>query len=166
MRSLQEFGRHRDSPMVVVERVMNAAPFRAFRALSDPWLMPAWVVGATHIRDVDEEWPAEGARLHHKIGAWPLALSDTTSVVECEPPNRLVLQGRAYPFGQVRIELTVRSHDDGALVIMAEAPIQGLVLALDNPVQRRILKARNRESLDRLAAIAEHRWKRVHSESA
>jgi hypothetical protein len=125
--------------------------------MSDAWLIPVWVVGATHIRDVDEGWPGPGSRLQHKVGAWPFALSDSTAVVETEPPNRFVLQGRAYPFGEVRIELTVSAQAAGSLVCMGEAPTRGLAYVLDNPLQRRILLARNRESLDRLAAIAEHR---------
>jgi uncharacterized protein YndB with AHSA1/START domain len=136
---------------------MQADLARVFDVISDPWLIPVWVVGATHIRDVDSEWPSPGSRLHHKVGAWPLALSDSTAVVDYEPPRRLVLQGRAYPFGEVRIELTVSAAANGSLVRMGETPTHGVAYALDNPVQRRILRARNRESLDRLAAIAEHR---------
>lgn len=140
---------------------MDASPERVFAALSDAWLLPVWVVGATHIRAVDENWPARGALVYHQVGAWPLAISDSTAVVEVEPPTKLVLQGRAYPAGEVRIELTVAADGDGALVRMGEAPTYGPARVLDNPLLRRLLTARNRESLDRLAAIAEHR--REHS---
>jgi hypothetical protein len=140
-----------------VERTIQADPVQVFNAMSDAWLIPVWVVGATHIRDVDSEWPSPGSRLHHKVGAWPLALSDSTAVVECESPGRLVLQGRAYPFGEARIELSVWSAPAGSLVRLGETPTHGLAYAFDNPLQRRVLRARNRESLDRLAAIAENR---------
>jgi uncharacterized protein YndB with AHSA1/START domain len=141
----------------VVEREMDASVSQVFDAMSDAWLFPTWVVGATHIRDVDDNWPQPGSQLHHKLGAWPVALSDTTTVVECKPPDRLTLRGRAYPFGEVCIELRVTSRRDKAVVRMAEGPIRGLAQYIDNPLQRRLLLARNRESLDRLAAIAEHR---------
>jgi uncharacterized protein YndB with AHSA1/START domain len=150
--------------LTVVERVVEAAPARTFAAMSDAWLIPVWVVGATHVRDVDESWPAPGARLHHKVGAWPLALSDSTGIVTYEPPWRLVLQGRAYPFGEVRIELTVTAEGERSKVCMGEAPTRGLAYLLDSPALRAVLRARNRESLDRLAAIAEHRRERSEPE--
>jgi hypothetical protein len=40
---------------------------------------------------------------------------------------------------------------------MAEAPSYGTARVLDNPVQRWLLAARNRESRSRLAAIVENR---------
>jgi uncharacterized protein YndB with AHSA1/START domain len=144
-------------PLTAVDRVVHAEPERVFHVLSDAWLMPVWVVGATHIRDVDQTWPQPRSRMHHQVGAWPMAISDSTAVVAHEPPHRFVLQGRAWPAGEVRIELTVEPHADGALVRMAEAPSYGLARVLDNPLQRKVLAARNRESLARLAAIVENR---------
>lgn len=144
-------------PMTTVERVIAGEPERVFEVLTDAWLMPVWVVGATHIRDVDAGWPAPPARMHHQVGPWPLSLSDSTAVVECERPRRFVLQGRAWPLGEVRIELTVEPHPDGSRVTMAEAPSHGAARMLDNPVQRKLLAARNRESLARLAAVVENR---------
>jgi uncharacterized protein YndB with AHSA1/START domain len=144
-------------PMTSVERVIAATPEQVWAVLSDGWLYPVWVVGATHMRNVDDGWPAPGARLHHQVGAWPMMLSDTTEVVRADPKRQLVLQGRAWPAGEVRIELTIESHAQGSLVRMAEGPTHGPAHFLDNPVQRKILAARNRESLGRLASIAETR---------
>lgn len=143
--------------MTAVTRSMDAPPERVFAAMTDAWLFPVWVVGATHIRDVDEDWPAVGARLHHQIGAWPFAVSNSTAILEHDAPNRLVLQARIWPFGEARVELAVRQEGSGSSVRMAEAVARGIVAVLDNPLQRKLLTARNRESLDRLAAIAENR---------
>jgi hypothetical protein len=140
-----------------VQLSMAGDPDRVWQILSDGWLYPVWVVGATHMRDVDETWPQVGARLHHQVGAWPFALSDTTEVIESEPPRLLRLLGRAWPAGEVHIDLTIEPHSDGALVTMAEAPVRGPARVLDNPLQRKLLMARNRESLTRLAAIVENR---------
>lgn len=150
-------GREPKRPLTSVERVVHADPERVFHVLTDAWLMPVWVVGATHIRDVDESWPRPHARMHHQVGPWPISISDSTAVVECDPPRRFVLQGRAFPAGEVRIELTVEPHPDGSLVRMAEGPSYGAVRVLDNPLQRRLLAARNRESLARLADIVQNR---------
>ena len=53
-------------------RVMNATPDQVWEVLSDGWLYPLWVVGASRMREVDDAWPALGARLHHSVGTWPL----------------------------------------------------------------------------------------------
>lgn len=138
-------------------RVIAATPERVFAALSDAWLFPVWVVGATHVRNVDDSWPQPGSAMYHQVGAWPISISDATRVVVYEPPTRMVMQAGLYPFGQARVELTVTPTDGGSLVRMAERPTHGLGRLIDNPVQRRLLRARNRESLDRLAALAENR---------
>lgn len=143
--------------MTTVEKRIAAAPDEVFDVLADGWLFPVWVVGATHMREVDAGWPSPGTRLHHQVGPWPLSISDTTQVLEGDPPRRLVLQARGYPFGQVRIVLTVEPDPGGSLVRMAEAPTHGLVKYLDNPLLRALLTWRNRECLNRLADIAEHR---------
>src|SRR3954471_9339924 len=47
--------------MPSVSRSIGAAPDEVFAQLADGWIYGAWVVGASHIRDVDAEWPAVGA---------------------------------------------------------------------------------------------------------
>jgi uncharacterized protein YndB with AHSA1/START domain len=150
-------GRGTGVPLTTVDRHVDAPPERVFAALSDGWLLPVWVVGATHIRDVDENWPEPGSRAHHQVGPWPVSIADSTAVVDCEPPRRLVLQARAYPVGEARVDITVEPDGTGSRVVMAEAPTHGAARLLDNPLQRWVLAARNRESLARLAALAEHR---------
>ena len=155
-----KLGRGKDRPRTEVSAYVDAPPERVFEVVSDAWLLPVWVVGATHIRDVDENWPAPGAVVHHQVGAWPLAISDVTAVVECEAPHRLVLQGRAWPFGEVYIQLTVEPDGAGSSITMGEAPSYGAARLLDNPVQRWLLTRRNRESLARLRSIVENRRER------
>ncbi|HZC69657.1 MAG TPA: SRPBCC family protein [Jatrophihabitans sp.] len=150
-------GRGKERQLTTVERRIEAPVEQVFGTLADPWLIPVWVVGATHIRNVDAEWPAPHSRIHHQVGAWPLSISDSTAVVRYEEPSVLVLQGRAWPIGEVRIELTVQPDGAGSLVRMGEAPTYGTARILDNPLQRKLLAARNRESLARLAAVAENR---------
>jgi len=144
--------------MTVVERRIEAPIEQVFEAMTDGWLLPVWVVGATHMRDVDSAWPAPGAKVHHQVGAWPFALSDDTEVLEYERPSRFVLQAAAWPFGEARISFRLRPDGPGAThVEMEEGAVRGPGRWLDNPVQRRVLVARNHETLDRLASIAENR---------
>jgi uncharacterized protein YndB with AHSA1/START domain len=152
-----KLGRGKDRPRTEIRQRIDAPPDRVFGVLSDAWLLPVWVVGATHIRDVDDTWPKPGSMVHHQVGAWPLAISDVTAVVECSPPTRLVLQGRAWPFGEVYIELTVTPDGDGSVVTIGEAPSYGAARVADNPLQRWLLAQRNRESLQRLRSLVENR---------
>ncbi|WP_181779730.1 SRPBCC family protein [Pseudonocardia pini] len=56
---------------VQVRRRIPASPERVFAVLSDGWSYPLWVVGVTHMRAVDQGYPAVGTRLHHSVGTWP-----------------------------------------------------------------------------------------------
>jgi uncharacterized protein YndB with AHSA1/START domain len=144
--------------MAVVTRDLTVAPERAFAVLADGWLYGLWVVGASHIRDVDADWPAVGSSIHHAFGAWPLLIRDQTEVLECAPPNRLVLQARAWPAGQARIELSIEAiRDGGSRVSMTEYPVTGIGAAVHNPGFDALIARRNVESLARFAALAERR---------
>lgn len=141
----------------VVECVIGAEPAHVFEILADGWLYPLWVVGATHMRMVDAQWPRPGARLHHKVGVWPLALEDTTEVEEVEPRRRLVLIAHGGPAGSARIVIDLKTVDGGTRVRMAERAISGPGRLIPKAVQAVLLRPRNTESLQRLRAIAENR---------
>lgn len=147
----------RDPVMVGETRFVAAPPERVFAELSDAWMFPAWVVGASHIRGVDEDWPRAGSRLHHQVGAWPVAINDSTEVLECDAPRRLRLHARAWPAGEAEVDIRVEAEGDGSRVTMLEAPCRGPGRWLDNPLQRYVLRRRNREALARLATIVENR---------
>lgn len=141
-----------------VSETMAAEPSDVFAELSDGWGYVGWVVGATHIRDVDERWPSPGAAIHHQVGAWPLRLSDRTIALECEPDRRLVLKARAWPMGEARVELLlVHETPTTTRVYLREGPSDGPARALDNKAMRWMLRHRNIESLRRLRDRVEHR---------
>lgn len=140
-----------------VGKFMAAPPEKVWAELSDGWMYTGWVVGASHIRTVDENWPSTGARLHHQVGVWPMVVSDSTAVVESQPPRRLVLQARAWPAGEARVVLTVTPEGAGTMVRMQEWATNGPGKWLQTPVQDALLRLRNTECLERLASIAENR---------
>lgn len=147
--------------MAIVYRDLPVPPEAAFEVLSDGWLYGLWVVGASHIRDVDDTWPAVGARIHHAFGAWPVLLRDQTTVMESEPPHRLVLQARAWPAGQARIVLTLDPvREDGSRMGIEEYPVTGIGALLNNPLADKFLHRRNVETLARFSALVEHRARR------
>jgi hypothetical protein len=114
-----------------------------------------WVVGASRMRDVEEGWPAPGTRLHHSFGMWPLLLDDTTEVLGIEPGQRLVLEARGWPVGKARVDISVKADGDGSLVSIDEDVTDGPAKFVPEPVRVAGIDVRNRETLRRLAYLAE-----------
>ncbi|MGA9748240.1 MAG: SRPBCC family protein [Nocardioides sp.] len=139
------------------ERMVHALPAQVWDVLSDGWLYPVWVVGATRMRDVDLPWPAVGARLHHSIGVWPLVVSDTTEVLECEPGRLLRLRARGWPLGEAEVTITLSAEGSGTAVSIDEDAVAGPGRLMPEPLRAVPIKVRNVETLRRLAFVAEHR---------
>jgi uncharacterized protein YndB with AHSA1/START domain len=140
---------------MAVQRRLNCSPEQVFAVLHDGWLYPLWVVGASRMRGVDEAWPAPGTKLHHSFGVWPLLIDDTTKVLELESGRRLVLEARGWPVGQARVEITVEATGGGSLVSIAEDVSDGPARLVPQPVRVAGIDVRNRETLRRLAYLAE-----------
>ena len=130
-------------------------PDRVFKVLADGWMYTGWVVGASHIRAVEPSWPRAGSRIHHSFGVWPLVIKDETSVEASEPSSHLVLLANGRPLGQARVDIRLEPDRDGTRVTMAETVLKGPGQMLPKPVLDWFIKARNRESLARLAMLAE-----------
>jgi polyketide cyclase/dehydrase/lipid transport protein len=143
--------------MAVVTQHVLATPQEVFDVLSNGWCYPSWVVGASHVRAVEPDWPAVGTRIHHSSGVWPVLLNDETRVESSEPPNRLVLLARGRPWGEARVALTMSEQDGGTLVTLEEEPVSGPGAWAHNRLSEALLKARNVEALARLAAMSERR---------
>jgi hypothetical protein len=128
---------------------------RLWEVLADGWTYAAWVVGASHIRDVDLSWPEPGSRLHHSVGPWPLLVKDYTEVLACERPTHLELRARTWPVGEARVVFDLEPQGtDRCTVTMTEYPTRGPAAWAHNPVFEALLGARNRETLRRLADYA------------
>ena len=143
--------------MISVERVVNTTPQRVWDVLSDGWLYPLWVVGASRMREVEDEWPAVGSKLHHSVGVWPALIDDNTEVTDCEPLQLLALRARAWPLGEAAVRLTLSNAGASTRVVMEEDAISGPGKVVPTPVRAPGLKWRNTEALRRLAFIAERR---------
>jgi hypothetical protein len=143
--------------MSTTRRVMQAAPDQVWAVLADGWLYPLWVVGATRMRDVDDHWPAPGARLHHSVGSWPLILDDITEVVESTPGLRLAMKAHAWPAGRADVTITLQPQGADTEVVMEEQASAGPGALVPQVLQDPLLDRRNTESLRRLAFLAERR---------
>lgn len=144
--------------MTEVRGQVQAGADRVFAELADGWAYVGWVVGASHIRDVDASWPLVGSKIHHKVGVWPADVSDFTESLACEPDHRLLLRARGWPLGEALVEILLEPAGPAVTeVIIREAPSAGPGHWLDNPILRLLLRLRNRETLRRLRDRVEHR---------
>jgi hypothetical protein len=151
---------------MAVRRLFNCSAEQVFAVLHDGWTYPVWVVGASRMRDVDPGWPAPGTKLHHSFGMWPLLIDDTTEAIEIEPGQRLVLEARGWPVGKARVEITVNAAAHGSLVSIAEDVTDGPGQLVPQPVRVAGIDVRNRETLRRLAYLAESSHPRLATRSS
>ncbi|MCA1981424.1 MAG: SRPBCC family protein [Nocardioides sp.] len=142
--------------MIRVERHVAATPQDVWAVLADGWLYALWVVGATSLRDVEESWPAEGARIHHSVGAWPAVVHDATKVLEVEPERMLYLRAALWPAGEANVRMTLAPDGDGTRVVMEEEVASGPMALIPKLAYGPLLKWRNVESTRRLANLAEN----------
>lgn len=143
--------------MSTTSRPVAATPEQVWEVLSDGWLYPLFVVGAARMRDVDDTWPAVGARLHHSVGSWPLLIDDTTEVLEVEENRRLLLLARGWPAGQAHVDISLQPSGGTTVVTMTEDATAGPGLLVPKPLRDAQLHVRNVEALRRLAFVVEGR---------
>lgn len=145
--------------MIATSATFEATRAQVWAVLSDGWLYAGWVVGASRIRRVDPQWPAEGAKIHHSVGSWPLLLDDDTEVLTCRPDRLLRLLARTRPVGEslVEIELKDRPGLGGCTVELREDTVSGPGLLIPAPLRQLALSPRNRESLRRLEYLVRGR---------
>lgn len=134
---------------------MDVPAESVFAVLSDPRSFARWVVGSREIRRADPDWPAVGTAFEHKVGIWPITLSDHSEVVETTPPHLLKLLVKARPFSKAYVTLRLRAVARGTRVEMDEVAADTRSMLLLNPLTDPLIRLRNRESLRRLKALAE-----------
>ena len=143
--------------MAINEVHINADRGAVWDVLADGWRYTNWVVGTSHMRAVEAEWPAVGSRIFHAAGVWPVMTRDETEVTRVDPGERLELIARGRPMGEAAIVIELADEDGGCHVTMHETPIAGIGQKLHNPATEALLVRRNTESLARLAALCERR---------
>jgi uncharacterized protein YndB with AHSA1/START domain len=155
---------HAREPGPTISREVAAPPSAVWAVLADGWSYANWVVGAARVRDVDADWPAAGAKVHHSFGLWPLLIQDFTRVERVEDRSELVLTARGWPAGEAHVHLSIRPDGpDRSVVAITEDAVSGPGRLVPPPVRHLLLGPRNRETLHRLALLAEghHREQRI-----
>jgi carbon monoxide dehydrogenase subunit G len=142
--------------MATNKRFMPVPPEAVWDVLADPGSYGYWVVGSKVIRDAEPEWPANGSKFHHTIGAGPFTVSDHTEVVQADRPTYFQLRAKGRPAGTatVTMRMTPRPEAGGTLVQMTENPDGPFGALALNPLTHVFTIARNAESLMRLEELA------------
>jgi hypothetical protein len=149
---------HAHEPGPTVSREVNAPADVVWSVLADGWTFGGWVFGTAHIRDVDSRWPAPFATLHFSFGVWPFLLTDETRVERSLRNRELVLTARAWPAGSSHVHISVEARGRTRCVIwLTEDIISGPARLIPPFLRHLLLAPKNRESLNRLALIAEGR---------
>nr|NLD40467.1 SRPBCC family protein [Actinomycetales bacterium] len=166
-RDPREEQRHRRDPGPTISRNVKAPALALWAVLADGWSYATWVVGASRVRDVDEGWPTPESRIHHSFGLWPATIEDTTRVVLAEEPTEMVLVARGWPVGEARVRLSIApTGTETCTVTMTEDAIRGPGKLIPAPVRRVLIAPRNKESLHRLALLAEGRHRNRDDDAA
>jgi uncharacterized protein YndB with AHSA1/START domain len=141
--------------MAYTARQIAADRDTVFAVLADPHTYPAWLVGNAEVQEVDADWPRPGSAFRHRVGVWPLTITDVTTLDAIEPTRMLRLLVRARPL--IRAVATFRLAGDGdtTFVSLEEEPAVRFIGALVRPVVDPIIHFRNHASLRRLAAFVE-----------
>jgi len=143
--------------MATNTRTFKASPEQVWSILADGWLYPVWVVGASRMREVDDDWPAVGSKLHHSVGLWPLLIDDYTEVTDAIPGVSMSLRARAWPVGEGAVVIRLRPMGSETEVRIDEDAVSGPGRLVPPPLRGATLKWRNVETLSRLAYLAERR---------
>lgn len=147
---------HGKDPGPTVSRSVAAPPAAVWAVLSDGWSYANWVVGAARVRDVEPEWPAQGARVHHSFGLWPVLIQDFTRVERSVAPEELELTARGWPAGEAHVHISVRPEGlQGSVITITEDAVSGPGRLIPPPLRHVLIAPRNRETLHRLALLAE-----------
>jgi uncharacterized protein YndB with AHSA1/START domain len=141
------------------EIVIDAPPEKVYEVLMDPSAFPQWVVGAKQLRGVDRKWPRNGARFHHKVGAGPVTLADSTKILEKKENRRVVLEVRIRPVGvgKVTLDLKPKQRRRKTKVVMTEDLTRGPASWVRRPIRSAAISARNAVSLRRLRRLVASR---------
>jgi hypothetical protein len=142
--------------LIEVHAETTATPQQVMEVLEDGWLYALWVVGASHIRDVDPGWPKAGTKIHHAVGMWPFLLKDATESRSYDPDGSLELVARGWPIGEAFVRIEVAGTATGSRITMGERVISGPDKII-RPLESFLVPPRNREALHRLVAIVEGR---------
>ena len=140
--------------MATTVRSMEATPQEVFGTLLDPFMYAEWVVGAKLIRGADDNWPAVGSALYHRVGAGEADLKDKSEILELDVPRLISLRTFVRPLGIARVVIEVAADGDRrSRVSIFEEPEAGTRMRMLSKLLDPVIHVRNMESLRRLERV-------------
>lgn len=144
--------------MSTVARDVRADLDDVWAVLSDATTYGDWVVGTSRTEPLDAAFPAPHSRLRYQVLRRPLAVRGETEILELDRPRTVLMEAKAPPLGTIHIRISTTATTNGDThVALEEHPRTGLVRWAHNPVLDLLVAARNKETLRRLARLAEQR---------
>jgi carbon monoxide dehydrogenase subunit G len=141
--------------VAVLNLLIDSPKDAVWRVLSDGWTYARWVAGTQSIREVDENWPEVGSKIHFTAGLGPLRLDDVTYVRNVGD-DHLELQAHAGDFGSARVSIRLLDWGEGStLVIIDEHPLTGPPARFHNALVELMLRLRNRRMAASLKGVVE-----------
>jgi hypothetical protein len=83
--------------MAVLNVLVDRRPREVWDVLADGRSYAEWVLGTRNIRDVDPDWPGQGAEIRYAVGIGRWTFEDITTVRLAEPGRRLEVEAHARP---------------------------------------------------------------------
>ncbi|ASN22220.1 SRPBCC family protein [Arthrobacter sp. YN] len=141
--------------MSTVTQLFRSPAANVWEVIEDGWLYSGWVVGASRIRAVDDQWPQVGSKLHHSVGSWPFLIDDSSRVTAVEPGRKLEILAKGWPLGEARILITLEDLGGSQCrVSIAEDAVRGPGKLIPKALRDPVIAVRNRETLKRLELMA------------
>lgn len=141
--------------MAVLNLLIDQPKSAVWDVLCDGYSYARWVAGTQQIREVDDDWPRVGTKIHFTAGLGPLKIEDVTYVRRLEE-DQLELEAYAGKIGSARVSISVRDWGEGrTLVIIDEHPLTGPPARWHNGLVELLLRLRNRHMAASLKGVVE-----------
>jgi len=141
--------------VAVLNLLIDSPKDAVWDVLRDGWTYARWVAGTQTIREVDDDWPAIGSKIHFTAGIGPLRFDDVTYVRNIGDDG-LELQAYAGDFGSARVSIRLMDWgEDQTLVIIDEHPLTGPPARFHNAFVELLLRLRNRRMAASLKGVVE-----------
>ncbi len=114
---------------------------------------PQWLLGASEIRRIEDDWPAVGSSFHHTVGRGPFRVEDRSKILVIDRPHRLELHVRATPVVQGHATFRVQGCENGSSLSLQEEPAMERIGAILRPVMDPATHMRNHRSLQKLVQL-------------
>lgn len=139
------------------EQFIDAPPREVWGVLADPRCYATWVVGTSEVRAADPDWPRPGSVFRYGVTYGPVRHRGLTRVIAATALVHLELHIHAAPMPDARVIIELQPEGEGTRLSLTERPAHRLLSALSGPLGHGLIRLRNRESVRRLAGLAEGR---------